>query len=119
MLAKLTIAVEDAVTAVEDESKAVTIIDDAPRTAKTILEEADLNKDGVLDLTEASEYLVFDGKLHIEVKIDLVFVVVSLNTGKMWPAKAFKMALKRFQNSPQKISKWPARPKIMCMETLE
>ncbi len=72
MLVKLTIAVEDAVTAVEDESKAVTIIDDAPRTAKTILEEADLNKDGVLDLTEASEYLVFDGKLHIEVKIDLV-----------------------------------------------
>ncbi len=61
-------AVEDAVTAVEDESRAVTVIDDAPRTAKMIIEEADLNKDGVLDVTEAAEYLVYDGKLHIQVK---------------------------------------------------
>jgi len=114
----LTVAVEDAVTADEDVSQAVTIIDDAPRTSKTILEEADLNKDGVLDLTEASEYLIFDGKLHIEVKIDLVFVVVLLSRtdGQKIRAKC----------GPQKLSKWPAKvfkmarkPKTKCVVTLE
>ena len=43
------------------------VAQDVPRTARMILQEADLNEDGVLDLTEAAEYLIFDGKLHFEV----------------------------------------------------
>ncbi len=50
------------------------VIKDVNRTGKTILQEADLNGDGVLDVLEATEFLVVDGKLHIEVMISNITI---------------------------------------------
>ena len=42
-------------------------VDEHPRTGRSIIQDADLNGDGVMDVLEATEFLVGDGKLHIEV----------------------------------------------------
>ena len=39
------------------------------RNGASIIQDADKNGDGVLDLDEAAEYLVLDGKLNKQVNI--------------------------------------------------